>query len=215
MSYSQNDEEQILDALFQHYKTGTILDIGAYTGKELSNSLGLIERGWGAVLVEPSPDAFRQLMKLHGRRPNVHLVNALIMPKAFSGKLTRFAVTDDAVSTADKEWEKIWSPAASTPYQPIYSPQISMLNLENLVFELGLKFDCLTLDTEGVTLQLAEEFLQTPTLSDPVKVACIEHSGAGRCDLPALDNLFTAWDKVDVNAENVIYVRRAGTEPKA
>ena len=203
--YGQNKEDATLLALFENFKTGTILDIGAFTGTQYSNSLALIEKGWGGLMIEPSPDAFRQLMKLHAGRPHVHLVNALIMPEATPGKLVRFAVTNDAVSTADKEWEEIWSKAAT--YQPIYCPEVSMSALGQLAEELHLSFDCLSLDTEGMTLDLAKAWLKEPRLSSRTRVACVEHSGAGRCDLPALDELFAAWTKVEVNGENVIYSR--------
>lgn len=67
MSYSQGQEQRwILDYFGD--RIGTILDIGSNDGKTLSNSLALIERGWGGVLVEPSPRAFARLSELHAER---------------------------------------------------------------------------------------------------------------------------------------------------
>lgn len=67
MSYSQNNEE---DVIMRHFgdRKGCVLDLGANDGKTYSNSLAVIERGWDAVLVEPSPEAFRRLSALHDSR---------------------------------------------------------------------------------------------------------------------------------------------------
>lgn len=60
--YSQNGEGKIIHGFFGNFK-GTLLDLGANDGITLSNSRGLIEDGWGGVLVEPSPVAFDKLLK--------------------------------------------------------------------------------------------------------------------------------------------------------
>lgn len=77
MSYSQNDEEQIILRYFKERK-GNVLDIGANDGKSLSNSLAVIEQGWGGVLVEPSLTAFKKLTLFHKGRENVECFNIAI-----------------------------------------------------------------------------------------------------------------------------------------
>lgn len=68
--YSQNNEEQIILNYFGDAK-GCLLDIGANDGKTFSNSRALIERGWSAVLVEPSPTAYKKLCYEHHMNSNV------------------------------------------------------------------------------------------------------------------------------------------------
>ena len=58
--YSQNKEDEIVLNYFGDF-VGVLLDIGANDGITLSNSRLLIERGWEADLVEPSPNAFAKL----------------------------------------------------------------------------------------------------------------------------------------------------------
>ena len=52
--YSQNNEQEII---LQHFgdRIGRFLDIGAFTGPDLSNVWALLETGWSGVLVEPDP----------------------------------------------------------------------------------------------------------------------------------------------------------------
>ncbi len=57
MKYTQNDEQDFILKFFENEPKGTLLDIGANDGITFSNSRALIERGWSAHLVEPSPVA--------------------------------------------------------------------------------------------------------------------------------------------------------------
>ena len=60
--YSQNQEEQYILNHFKD-KQGTFLDLGAYDGKELSNTRALVEQGWAGCCVEPHPTICEQLEK--------------------------------------------------------------------------------------------------------------------------------------------------------
>src|SRR3972149_6604898 len=63
--FSQNHEEKYIleyfDKWFSEGRKVSFLDIGANSGKCLSNTWALAERGATGVLVEPSPKAFAQL----------------------------------------------------------------------------------------------------------------------------------------------------------
>ena len=60
--YSQNQEEKYILKHFKD-KQGTFLDLGAYDGKELSNTRALIELGWAGCCVEPHPTICAELEK--------------------------------------------------------------------------------------------------------------------------------------------------------
>lgn len=62
--YSQNNEDYLISEYFGG-RTGRLLDIGANDGVTLSNSRLLIEKGWAADLVEPSPSAFARLENIY------------------------------------------------------------------------------------------------------------------------------------------------------
>lgn len=75
-TYSQNSEDLLILQYFGNYK-GTLLEIGANNGTELSNSKLLIEQGFAAHLIEPGRP-FSDLVKLHYTNPKVHLYNYAI-----------------------------------------------------------------------------------------------------------------------------------------
>lgn len=75
-TYSQNQEDLFVANYFGSYK-GTLLEIGSNNGRDLSNSLSLIEQGWKAHLIEPGR-TFSDLVKLHYTNPNVSLYNYAI-----------------------------------------------------------------------------------------------------------------------------------------
>lgn len=71
--YSQNKEDEIILEYFNGH-IGTLVEIGANNGRDLSNSLAFIEKGWGAYLFEPST-ACADLFLLHKDNPMVHVYN--------------------------------------------------------------------------------------------------------------------------------------------
>lgn len=76
--YSQNNEEEIILKYFGLGFRGRFLDIGAYDGREHSNTRKLFEIGWEGVLVEPSPPQFIKLLDLYRNKGRVTLVNAAV-----------------------------------------------------------------------------------------------------------------------------------------
>jgi FkbM family methyltransferase len=74
---SESGETFLLRTLARNYVLQPwIIDVGANDGVTVSNSLHFIESGWRAVLVEPSPAAFRKLVTHHGHRKNVTCIEA-------------------------------------------------------------------------------------------------------------------------------------------
>jgi FkbM family methyltransferase len=58
--YSQNNEQDFILDYFKDYK-GTFLDLGAYDGKDLSNTRALMELGWAGMCFEPHPEISKRL----------------------------------------------------------------------------------------------------------------------------------------------------------
>jgi FkbM family methyltransferase len=79
--YAQNNEDEVICKYFEG-RTGVLLSIGENDGYTFSNALALIDRGWAAVLVEPSPTAFKKLEELHGANPNIKLFNVAVTTEA-------------------------------------------------------------------------------------------------------------------------------------
>lgn len=58
--YSQLGQD---DWVLSKHKTGYFVEIGAYDGISLSNTLKLEENGWSGLCVEPNPKLYEQLAK--------------------------------------------------------------------------------------------------------------------------------------------------------
>src|ERR1700688_110743 len=166
MSYSQNEEEKyVLEAVGD--LVGVFLDVGAYNGKDKSNTLALVERGWSGVLVEPGIKAFADLLKLHGANKNLNLVHAAV---GTPDGIVPFWDSDDSVGTTDYrhviKWQKV------TKFNGIfYTQQVSLPELLAR-FPILDQVDVVTIDTEGTSF---ENFLHYPFSGHRPKVFCIEY----------------------------------------
>ncbi len=145
MTYSQRDEEAVI--LANTPERGSFLEIGAFSPFVFSNTRALYERGWGGVLVEPSPDCFKGLMQEYGNNPRIKLVNALLT--AEHAGLTKFYASPDAVGTAVEKNYQTWK--GHGQFTEIYVPA---LPAKQLVDALNLRADFISIDTEGSSFEI-------------------------------------------------------------
>lgn len=75
--YSQEGQDSFLEnTVFRGYKRGIFVDVGAYDGVSLNNTLFFEkERGWTGINIEPHPDFFKELA---AKRPNCRNLNVAI-----------------------------------------------------------------------------------------------------------------------------------------
>lgn len=207
--HSQNDEELFVLDFFEKNppKYGrTVLDIGAWTGVELSNSRALVERGWSAVLVEAAAGPFTRLIEnCRAYRDNVRLVQAFVNGGANAG-LVEMQHTQDAVSTNDPVIYSVWSQAVKD-YFPITVPTVP---LAALLARFPGPYDLLTLDTEGATLDIFRAYLELEShLAEKTTCIIVEHASAGvshAADMARLGGS-AGYTLADANGENLIFTR--------
>lgn len=163
--YSQTQEEHwILQACPE--PTGKFLDIGAWNAICLSNTRALFERGWGGVLVEPSPLPFGKIEAEYSGVERVVAVNAAVTIEPVP--TVDMWISEDAVSTTDREsWEKWRDHAHFEPEQIT----VAAVTLEDLYERFG-PFDFVSIDTEGTSVDLC---LRLFTLGHRPKCICVEH----------------------------------------
>ncbi len=164
MSYSQRNEEQYILEACKDAPRRRLLDIGAFHPTVFSNSRALIEQGWGAVLVEPSPKPVRNLVKVYGDSPEVHVFCAAV---GLEPGIVTLQITDDAVSTTDVKPE--WRERGGY----IGSMTISQVTLAMLFNWYG-DFDFVSIDVEGGSTDL---FLNLLTYEMFPACICVEHDG--------------------------------------
>ena len=169
--YSQRDEEKYILPYFRKGK-GKLLEIGAYDGKSFSNTLALIELGWCATLVEPSPVVYPVLKELHKDNPLIDCHNVAIGTE--SGTFPFWDSNGDAVSSLYEEETKAWE-AQGVKFTKVDVPVITYQEL--IERSQWKSFDFVNIDVEGDTLGF--DILRMIPL-DRVRMVCIEAVGSVR-----------------------------------
>jgi FkbM family methyltransferase len=194
--YSQNGEQTIICELLAKagIEKGRLLDIGAYSPETFSNTRRLIDSGWNAVLIEPSPGPFQSLLAHYGDNKNVALINAAVGLKA---EIVRFYDSGgDAVSTTCERHRDVWQKSVSFKEFFVYTMPIQML------FDVGADFNFISLDAESTSWDL---FTALPLASPALKVICVEHDN----HIPEITDLGAAhgFTISHCNRENLILSR--------
>ena len=196
MRYSQNGEDLIVAAQFS--APGTLLEIGAWEPKKLSNSRLLIEAGWSAVLCEFSPAPVRKLVEEYGNNPKVQIIQAAIT--AEEQHVECFEVTDDALSTSDPVQLAIWREKGGY-FGKLWVPTVSVRALLSQFFG-DRRIDFASVDTEGSSVAIAIALMRT---DHRPKVLCCEHNNR-IVEIMQVAQCF-GYKNIHCNQENLILVR--------
>lgn len=190
--YSQQDEQTYILEAVKGIRTGRLLDIGAWHPCMFSNSRALIEMGWSALLIEPSPEPLVNLLKEYGHSANVEILAAGV---GINHGLRRMHITADGLSTTEeREYEK-WKKAAHF-YGRLVVPMISVLEL----LPFG-PFDFVDIDTEGTSVDLLKWLLSDIRAVDyqRPRCICVEHNERRREVIDASHGLYETIHQNDTN----------------
>ena len=201
--YSQNDEEKYI--LDWTPKSGNLLDIGAWWPTNLSNSRALIERGWSATLVEPSPGPMRVLLEEYRNKPEITLIQAGVMESREDDNdidPIEMNVTDYPVSTSNHEVFLLWKDSPESKYlRKLWVPHMSLWR----VLRMTGAVDFVSIDAEGKSVNIAKELLTLSSLDDLPQCFCVEHDGHHEelCRLATEKR----YSKFHLTAENLVAAR--------
>lgn len=216
--YAQNNEDNIVLSYYKQmnpkrwdkrHEAGfelTLLDVGANDGKTFSNSLFLIEQGFCATLIEPSPKAFDKLKKLHDNNTKVKMHNFGFA--LFNGVQTFLESGghndgDDVAlySTLHKEETERWGD--SVKFTEIEAEFVTWIDFRNHNTD---KYDFISIDCEGFDLTLLKQM-------DLEKLQCsvliIEWNGVESIRTLATEYC-AQFDMLlsVVNAENLMFIKK-------
>lgn len=192
---TQNGEGPIIAKYFGDFK-GTVLDVGANDGITFSNSRGLIEVGWKAVLVEPAKIAFSKLrenceMVIYRGRvefvPTLTLINAAITsqdgPVDFYDSGTHLNKGDTSLlSTTRPEELARWKKSGEV----FTKTTVRGITFETLMKETGVShFDFISVDCEGADWDVVRQIDLTAV---GCRMLCVEVNARG-------DREFTEYAK--------------------
>lgn len=155
--YSQYEEEKYIleichDATMRP-SSGRFLDIGAWHPTDKSNTRALFELGWSGVMIEPSPGPMLNLLNEYANEPRITLVQAAVRVEP---GLMELHVTDDAVSTADRQQYETW--AKVTKFRGTIT--VPALSVVDLFAHFGGDFEMVNIDTEGSSADVFKEMLR-------------------------------------------------------
>ena len=192
-SYSQHGEDKKAVAVLDRwkYQSGRVLEIGAWHPTALSNSRLLIECGWEAVLVEPSPAKLHALAKEYQNSPRVIVVGAAV---SVHGGWIKLNISEDALSTEviTDQWRESGGFYGSVWFNAI--------TIRDLISWLGGDFAVVSIDTEGTSVDLFADMCATGMRP---RVVIVEHDGR----LPEVQAIAEAANyKVEwFNGTNIIF----------
>lgn len=191
--YSQGQEEaHIVEYFKSRTAPGSLLDIGAFDGKVFSNSLRLIEMGWSAVCVEPSPVPYAALSELHKGNSRVQTLRAAVAPVA--GVIDFYDTNGDAVSTTNLAHKSKWEAGSKIKFQHIQVPAVTA---KDVVDKYGKSYDFVNIDTENTNLEVLKAFVAAGLRFE---LLCIEHDNQH----PAIVAMFPGCQPIFQNAENLL-----------
>lgn len=206
----QNNETQVVGSYFSNYPSEKrcVLSIGENDGITFSNSYDLIQQGWEAILIEPSPKAFERLSKLHSDNPSVLAFNYGIANETgefdFNESSGYKQGSDVAlVSTLiDSEMTR-W--LGDVEFQKITAKFKTFEDFISEVPEEKRKFDFISIDAEGYDYEILK---QIDLDKYGCKCLCIEYNG--KSDLWNLYETYASkygMKMISQNPENLIFAK--------
>jgi len=150
-SYSQFNEDLIIDLLFALKENGYYLDIGANDPSFVSNTKRFYDRGWSGINIEPGKESFEKLCSNRSRDINLNVG----LGPAKSTSTFYQVIGDSRLSSFDK---KIAYRMATRLRLPVSEIQIEVLRLVD-VFEYYIKdkhVDFMSVDAEGLDLEILQ-----------------------------------------------------------
>ena len=147
----------IYETLFGIKDSGTLVEIGAFDGLSFSNSIGLLDRGWAGLLVEPIPDFAKKCRDQNIANPKVRVIQKAISNAPGLIKIQVAGPMSSSSSELIAEYERQeWSQNAVT--SELIEVETITLNELLDAEEIPEEFDLLIVDVEGNETKVFEEF---------------------------------------------------------
>lgn len=204
--FSQNDEERvILERLPE--ADGFFVDIGAASGKTLSNTHALALRGWSGVCVEPAPHMFRALIDEYFDNPRITLVNAAVVARyQMDAGLLRFQACNDYLSSSNPAHvEKCKASHGVYRFREMWVAQIALSGLFQQFVPHDRRVGLLSIDVEGDSVNLLTSLMFNRDDTAAPKLIVVERDDRDRDIRAWADN--NGYREIHLTHENFILER--------
>ncbi|MEM6517336.1 MAG: FkbM family methyltransferase [Bacteroidota bacterium] len=154
LSFSQHADDYIAWQLLGRKKQGLVVEVGAFDGKHLSNSLSLEQIGWKSLNIEPNPRIFDYLKK---NRPNSININMAIVGDEDVKEIDFFSEEIGVLSGCayDEEDVKLRYKNRGLTYKEPKKISVKATTLNRLFKESDMRhIDALSIDVEGFEMEV-------------------------------------------------------------
>lgn len=145
--YAQFGEDAVLAELFKDKSNGRYVDVGAHHPYRYSNTYLLYKKGWHGVNIDANPHTIELFT---AARPNDENICVGV---GRAGVLTYYRFSDPAVNTFTKEEAEKWKGKSFLTF--LGTTEVGVKPLSELV---SGPFDLLTIDAEGMDLEVLESY---------------------------------------------------------
>lgn len=212
--YSQAGEDNFIVDYFDKYppRRKIYCDIGAFDGDLFSNTRALHNRGWTGALVEPHPLPFWRLEKLYGGQSGIIVIQAAVgdvHKRGSSIELYHPPVLDYGqlmLSTCLEEEKLRWKYTVTEWLRVV----VPVMSLRQILDVLGSVPDFLTIDVEGMDLEVFES-AEFKVGDDSPMLVMFEHNDNRHGVLDQSDKLLSkfGYKRVFTNPINAAWHFRA------
>jgi FkbM family methyltransferase len=148
-TFSQHGEDSVLTEWFGPGYCGFYVDVGCSHPFRISNTYLLYTLGWSGVAIDPIP----HIAPLYRRwRPRDVFLNKGI--GATESTLTYYELTPSVLSTFDSVYAQNKISAGQASLNKEYKVEVSTLNSVFLQYASGRKIDLLSVDVEGLDIEI-------------------------------------------------------------
>ena len=164
------------------------VQVGAYDGQTDDPTAALLEADkMTCVLVEPIERSFNQLKKVHGDKPNIHLIQAAVSHQ--DGEMTMYKVragteSDTIFSGGYASFDRAHLLKHKVKEADIETVTVPSLSLKSLLarYQLG-KIDLLQIDTEGFDAEVVKMALNLEAIPGCINFENIHLTLAAKAEL--------------------------------
>jgi FkbM family methyltransferase len=150
-SFSQYNEDIILDSIFSGKDKGIYIDVGANDPVILSNTKRFYDKGWHGINIEPNPILFQKLSKERPRDINLNIGIGVV-----EAKMVFYEMSANTLSSFDRNAAihggKIHGAKLINQYEVQVKRLVDVWN-EHLI---GNKVDFMSVDVEGFDFKVLQ-----------------------------------------------------------
>lgn len=147
-SYSQSDEDRIIDKLLKYKKRGFYVDVGAFDPYRFSNTMRFYRRGWHGINIEPDRERWSRFQKTRKRDINL---NIGIGGK--KGSITYYRIDPPTLSTFEPRQAAAYEKQG---FSLLGKVKVDVLPLRDVLGRYVKRFDIdfMSIDVEGMEMQV-------------------------------------------------------------